>query len=87
MAEPKWRRYLRFWKSDPRADAEEELSFHIESRIAEFRASGMSEDDAKAEAMRRFGDFEPTCGMRCARTCGMPDVHCGEIPDSHSWPC
>jgi putative ABC transport system permease protein len=57
MAEPKWRRYLRFWKSDPRADAEEELSFHIESRIAEFRASGMSEDDAKAEAMRRFGDL------------------------------
>src|SRR5687767_5722416 len=57
MAEPKWRRYLRFWKSDPRADAEDELSFHIESRIAEFRAGGMSEDDARAEAMRRFGDL------------------------------
>ena len=37
MTEPKWRRYLRFWKSDPRADAEEELAFHIESRIAELR--------------------------------------------------
>ena len=57
MAEPTWRRYLRFWKSDPRADAEDELSFHIESRIAEFRAGGMSEDDARAEAMRRFGDL------------------------------
>ena len=57
MTEPKWHRYLRFWKSDPRADAEEELAFHIESRIAEFQAGGMSADDARAEAMRRFGDF------------------------------
>jgi putative ABC transport system permease protein len=60
MTEPKWRRYLRFWKSDPRADAEEELSFHIESRIAEFRAMGMSEEAASAEAMRRFGDVQRT---------------------------
>jgi predicted permease len=57
MTEPKWRRYLRFWRSDPRADAEDELSFHIESRVAEFRAMGMSEDEAKREAMRRFGDL------------------------------
>src|SRR6185503_10529612 len=60
MSEPTWRRYLRFWKSDPRADAEEELSFHIESRIAEFRAMGMSEEAAHAEAMRRFGDVQRT---------------------------
>ena len=58
MTEPKWRRYLRFWKSDPRADAEEELSFHIESRIAEFLAMGMSDEAAEAEAMRRFGDVQ-----------------------------
>jgi putative ABC transport system permease protein len=60
MTEPKWRRYLRFWKSDPRADAEEELAFHIESRISEFRAMGMSEENATAEAMRRFGDVQRT---------------------------
>ena len=60
MTEPKWHRYLRFWKSDPRADAEEELSFHIESRIAEFRSMGMSEEAASAEAMRRFGDVQRT---------------------------
>jgi putative ABC transport system permease protein len=60
MTEPKWRRYLRFWNSDPRADAEEELAFHIESRVSEFRALGMSEEDATAEAMRRFGDVQRT---------------------------
>jgi predicted permease len=58
MIVPKWRRYLRFWGNDPAADAEDELSFHIESRIAEYRAMGMSPEQAKDEAMRRFGDLE-----------------------------
>ncbi|HEX6315425.1 MAG TPA: ADOP family duplicated permease, partial [Gemmatimonadaceae bacterium] len=56
MNEPKWRRYLRFWRSDPRADAEDELVFHLESRIAEYCAAGMSPEAARAEALRRFGD-------------------------------
>ena len=58
MTIPKWRRYLRFWGSDPRADADDELSFHIDSRIAEYRALGMTSEDAEAEAMKRFGDLE-----------------------------
>ena len=58
MTVPKWRRYLRFWENDPRADAEDELSFHIDSRIEEFVAMGMSPEEAKAEALRRFGDLE-----------------------------
>ena len=58
MTGPKWRRYLRFWGSDPRADAEDELRFHLESRIAEFRAMGMTPAEAEAEAMRRFGDLD-----------------------------
>ena len=58
MTAPKWRRYLRFWENDPRADADDELSFHIDSRIAEFRAMGMTPAEAEAEAMRRFGDLE-----------------------------
>ena len=58
MTAPKWRRYLRFWENDPRADAEDELSFHIDSRIAEFRAMGMTAEEAEAEAMRRFGDVD-----------------------------
>jgi putative ABC transport system permease protein len=57
MTGPKWRRYLRFWHNDPRADAEDELAFHIESRVAEFTAMGMTPDEAQAEAMRRFGNL------------------------------
>ena len=33
--EPAWRRYLRFWRSDATADVDEELRFHLESRVAE----------------------------------------------------
>ena len=53
---PAWRRYLRFWRSDPDADVADELRFHLESAIAEYRAAGMSSEAARAEAMRRFGD-------------------------------
>jgi predicted permease len=55
---PAWRRYLRFWQSNPRADVAEELRFHLESAIAEYVAGGMSLDAARAEAMRRFGDVD-----------------------------
>src|SRR6185503_17136891 len=57
MEGPKWRRYLRFWGSDLDADADEELRFHIESRVQEYVAQGMTPEDARAEAMRRFGDL------------------------------
>ena len=53
---PLWRRYLRFWRSDPRADVADELRFHLESAIAEYVQSGMSREVATAEAKRRFGD-------------------------------
>ena len=56
MTGPSWRRYLRFWGNDPRADVDDELRFHIESRVEEYIASGMTPDDARAEAMRRFGN-------------------------------
>ena len=58
MKRPTWRRYIRFWGTDVRADADEELRFHIESRIQEYVASGMTPDDARAETLRRFGDIE-----------------------------
>jgi len=62
MTVPKWRRYIRFWENDPRADADDELRFHIDSRVAEFRSLGMTADEAEAEAMRRFGDLERARG-------------------------
>jgi putative ABC transport system permease protein len=55
---PSWRRYLRFWGSDPAADVDAELSFHLESRVAELMAQGCSESDARRLAGSRFGDLE-----------------------------
>ncbi len=37
-------------------DVDAELRFHIDGRIAELMAQGMSQKDAEAEANRRFGD-------------------------------
>jgi putative ABC transport system permease protein len=40
------------------ADVDEELRFHLDMRIDELRALGMSLDAARVEAMRQFGDIE-----------------------------
>ena len=37
-------------------EAEDEIQFHLDMRVAEFKALGMSEEDAAREAHRRFGD-------------------------------
>ncbi len=58
MNEPKWRRYLRFKGDDPRADADDELVFHLESRARDLMATGVPPDQARAEARRMFGDLE-----------------------------
>ncbi|MDB4908897.1 MAG: permease [Gemmatimonadetes bacterium] len=54
--EPKWRRYLRFWGADARADVDDELRFHMESRVAELIATGLTREQATREAQLRFGD-------------------------------
>ena len=56
MSFPKWRRYLRFWGSDLDADLAEEFRFHLETEVEELVARGMSPADARADALRRFGD-------------------------------
>src|SRR5687768_14918973 len=61
---PFWRRYLRFWGADPGADVDDELAFHIEMRVEELVARGMTPKDARAEVLRGFGDLE-----RVKRTC------------------
>jgi len=58
MRAPSWRRYLRFWRSDVTRDVDDELRFHMESRIAEFIAAGMTPQEARAEATKRFGDVD-----------------------------
>jgi hypothetical protein len=41
-----------------RREIDEELQVHLEARIAYLRARGLSEDQARAEAHRRFGNLE-----------------------------
>jgi putative ABC transport system permease protein len=53
---PRWRRYLRFWRADLRADVDDELAFHLEMRRRELVAQGLADEVARAEAQRRFGD-------------------------------
>ena len=53
---PRWRRYLRFIRPDPVSDVEEELEFHLAMRIERNIALGMSREEARREALRRFGD-------------------------------
>ena len=53
---PVWRRYLRFWGPDPAADVDDELHFHLESHVEMLVRQGMLPAEARAEALRRFGD-------------------------------
>ena len=55
---PRWRRYLRFWRSDVNADVAEEFRFHIEAEVEELIARGMTPEAAHDDAVRRFGDME-----------------------------
>lgn len=52
-----WRRYLRFWGPRAEADVDDELRFHIEMRVRDYRARGLSEQDARAATARRLGDL------------------------------
>ncbi len=53
---PRWRRYLRFVRPNVAADVDDELAFHIAMRVERNVALGMTLDDARREAERRFGD-------------------------------
>ena len=52
-----WRRYLRFWGPRAAADVDDELRFHIEMRVRDYIARGMTEDEARAATARRLGDL------------------------------
>ena len=55
---PRWRRYLRFWGPDLKADIEDEIGFHLEMRERDFREAGLPSREAREEAIARFGDPE-----------------------------
>ena len=54
---PMWRRYLRFWGSDVRADVEAEIGFHVDALTERLVRDGRDPAEARAEAARRFGDY------------------------------
>ena len=55
---PFW--YLGRTRRTVASEIDEELSFHMERRVEELRASGLSPDAARREALRQFGDVETT---------------------------
>jgi predicted permease len=53
---PNRRRYGGLWGPDPSREIRDELSFHIDMKERELRASGMPEDRLREETDRAFGD-------------------------------
>jgi predicted permease len=53
--QPIWRRYARFFGHDSAADVRDELDFHIESKVDDLIACGMTPEGARREALRQFG--------------------------------
>jgi predicted permease len=54
---PAWRRYLRFFGSAVEADVDDELRFHLEQRVEDYMARGLSRADADRAARERLGDL------------------------------
>lgn len=51
-----WRRFRRIWRPSVRDDVADEVAFHMEMRVAEFVATGLSHEDATRKARALFGD-------------------------------
>ncbi|HSD33561.1 MAG TPA: ADOP family duplicated permease [Gemmatimonadales bacterium] len=72
MAEPLWRRYLRFFGPDPAADADDEIRYHLDRLTEDFRSRGLGEREAQEAARARFGD--PVAVRRALQTAGSRRV-------------
>ena len=48
----------RIFKPRPDAEVADELAFHLEQRIRDYEARGMSPEAARAKALERFGDMQ-----------------------------
>lgn len=51
------RRYLRFWGPRADADVDDELQFHLDMRVQDHMARGLSETEARDAVRRRLGDL------------------------------
>ena len=54
---PGWRRWIRVIRRDPMEEADEELRYHLEMRVEDYKRRGMSEEEARAAAQERLGDL------------------------------
>ena len=55
---PAWRRYVTFWRSNIAEDVDDELAFHVDMRIEEYVARGMTEEEARRAVIARLGDVD-----------------------------
>ncbi|MEO7040984.1 MAG: ABC transporter permease [Gemmatimonadaceae bacterium] len=60
MSVPAWRRYLRFWREDVNGDVDDELGFHLDMSQRDGVARGLTPDEARTDAARKFGDVVRT---------------------------
>ncbi|MDQ6827734.1 MAG: ABC transporter permease [Gemmatimonadota bacterium] len=62
MHSPRFRRFFRIDRgaADVEVGVEEELRFHFDMTVRDLMATGMSPEDARREAERRFGDVQRT---------------------------
>ena len=54
----RWTRVRQLFGRGLKADVEHELSFHLDMRVRELIAQGMTPEEARAVALRRFGDYD-----------------------------
>ena len=52
-----WRARSRPFEASPQAQVDDELAFHVEQRVRDYIARGMSPDAARAAAFERLGDL------------------------------
>jgi predicted permease len=57
------------------ADLDDEMQFHVDMRVAELRALGRTEAEARAEALRRFGDADEFLSYGAARAARRVRMH------------
>ena len=55
---PMWVRYLRFYEPDAEAEVTDELGFHLEQKIEELTAAGLSPEEARERSLKEFGDMQ-----------------------------
>lgn len=52
-----WRRYDRLLGTDPASDVNDELRFHVETKVEDLVAQGWTHEAARQEAARQFGEL------------------------------